>query len=119
MQSYQILFHFQAKKRAPTALTVECGVCAGPAPDHIHFGGDYTSLLLLVFYSFLISARCCYSCRAFFRRRAQRSEVARCRLSAGTCDISVASKKCIACRYNKCLAIGMDPALVQVRDTTK
>ena len=31
----------QHKKRAPTALTVECGVCAGPAPDHIHFGGDW------------------------------------------------------------------------------
>ena len=65
---------------------------------------------------FLISARCCYSCRAFFRRRAQRSEVTRCRLSAGMCDISLASKKCIACRYNKCLAIGMDPALVQVSE---
>ena len=29
----------QHKKRAPTALTVECGVCLGPAPDHLHFGG--------------------------------------------------------------------------------
>ena len=32
---------FQSKKRAPTALTVDCNVCGGPAPDHIHFGGKY------------------------------------------------------------------------------
>ena len=24
------------------------------------------------------------------------------------------NKKCISCRYNKCLAVGMDPALVKV-----
>ncbi len=29
----------------------ECQVCGAPAPHHIHFGG-----------------RCCFSCRAFFRR---------------------------------------------------
>lgn len=27
------------RPRAPTALTVECGVCSEPAPDHLHFGG--------------------------------------------------------------------------------
>jgi len=86
----------KAKKRAPTALTVECGVCHGPAPDHIHFG-----------------ARCCYSCRAFFRRTAARSEFLTCRSSLRTCEITSSSKKCIACRYDKCLKIGMKPELVQ------
>ena len=62
-----------------------------------------------------VTARCCYSCRAFFRRRAQRAESHRCRSSvAGDCAITAASKKCISCRYNKCLSIGMDPALVRV-----
>ena len=28
------------KKRAPAALTILCPVCSGPAPDHIHFGGE-------------------------------------------------------------------------------
>ena len=37
------LFHkfnlFQLKKRPPAALTLTCGVCSAPAPDHLHFGG--------------------------------------------------------------------------------
>ena len=62
-----------------------------------------------------VAARCCYSCRAFFRRRAQRAESHRCRSSGpGDCAITAESKKCISCRYNKCLSIGMDPALVRV-----
>ena len=28
------------RQRAPTALTMKCGVCYAPAPDHIHFGGQ-------------------------------------------------------------------------------
>jgi len=86
----------KTKKRAPTALTIECGVCSGPAPDHLHFG-----------------ARCCYSCRAFFRRTAPRSSSLRCRSGLGKCDVSHRNKKCISCRYGKCLDIGMDPQLVQ------
>ena len=38
-KQYALLIFPQPKKRAPTALTVECGVCYGPAPDHVHFGG--------------------------------------------------------------------------------
>ena len=31
------------KKRRPTSLCIECPVCGGPAPDHLHFGGtDHT-----------------------------------------------------------------------------
>ena len=29
------------KKRRPTSLCIECPVCGGPAPDHLHFGGIY------------------------------------------------------------------------------
>ena len=28
------------KKRAPAPLTISCPICGGPAPDHIHFGGE-------------------------------------------------------------------------------
>ena len=31
------------------------------------------------------------------------------------CEVTEDKKKCIACRYQRCLLIGMDPALVQVR----
>ena len=60
-----------------------------------------------------LSARCCYSCRAFFRRRAKKNDNQRCRSNDGQCLITACSKKCITCRYNKCLSVGMDPALVQ------
>ena len=36
----KIGLQIKSKKRAPTALTIECGVCLGPAPDHLHFGGN-------------------------------------------------------------------------------
>ena len=44
-KQYTLLMFAQPKKRAPTALTVECGVCHGPAPDHVHFGGKETVIL--------------------------------------------------------------------------
>ena len=28
------------KKRSPASLSIECPVCGGPAPDHVHFGGE-------------------------------------------------------------------------------
>jgi len=84
------------KKRAPPSLTVSCGVCSSPAPDHLHFG-----------------ARCCYSCRAFFRRTVPRSEALRCRSGLAKCEINTKNKKCISCRYNKCVTIGMSPSLVR------
>ncbi len=38
-------------RKLPAVPSQECLVCGAPAPHHIHFGG-----------------RCCFSCRAFFRR---------------------------------------------------
>ena len=37
---------FQGLKRAPAPLTVSCGVCSAPAPDHLHFGGE-TSIVAI------------------------------------------------------------------------
>ena len=31
---------FIKKKRRPANLCIECPVCGGPAPDHVHFGGE-------------------------------------------------------------------------------
>jgi len=86
------------KKRAPTALLIACTVCGAPAPDHLHFGGH-----------------CCYSCRAFFRRTIERMEKTDiiCRTGLRTCEVSEMSKGCSACRYNKCLQVGMSVSLLQ------
>ena len=36
------------KKRRPANLCIECPVCGGPAPDHLHFGGiHYTDSVRL------------------------------------------------------------------------
>jgi len=86
------------KKRAPTALLISCGVCGSPAPDHLHFGGH-----------------CCYSCRAFFRRTIERMEKTDivCRTRLKNCEVSETSKSCAACRYERCLQVGMTSSLLQ------
>eukprot|EP00092_Neocalanus_flemingeri_P018610 GFUD01020154.1.p1 GENE.GFUD01020154.1~~GFUD01020154.1.p1 ORF type:complete len:460 (+),score=117.03 GFUD01020154.1:43-1422(+) len=85
------------KKRRPANLCIECPVCGGPAPDHLHFGGQS-----------------CYSCRAFFRRTSPRPISSfRCRSGQNNCIINSGSKSCIPCRLTKCLQIGMDPSLVR------
>ena len=87
------------KRRAPTALTLRCNVCSAPAPDHLHFGGH-----------------CCYSCRAFFRRtieRMRKIDVV-CKAGDNECLITESSKSCSACRFEKCLRIGMKRELLQV-----
>jgi len=86
------------KKRAPTLLTLRCDVCTAPAPDHYHFGGH-----------------CCYSCRAFFRRTIERLEKADviCKIGGNKCEVAENSKSCSACRYQKCLHIGMKRELLQ------
>jgi len=85
------------KKRRPANLCIECPVCGGPTPDHLHFGGQS-----------------CYSCRAFFRRTSPRPISSfRCRSGLNNCVINSGSKSCIPCRLTKCLKTGMDPALVR------
>ena len=33
------------KKRSPASLSILCPVCGGPAPDHVHFGGEEGAVL--------------------------------------------------------------------------
>jgi len=81
----------------------ECAVCYQKIPkDRIHYGG--------------IS---CYSCRAFFRRNTQREELPVCKAD-GNCEVThVDRKQCSACRYSKCIRIGMKPELVLTEDDKK
>ena len=62
-------------------------------------------------------AHTCYSCRAFFRRTAQRKAakgLKRCRTGQKKCEVSDEKKNCIHCRYLKCLQIGMTTDLMKV-----
>jgi len=74
----------------------ECAVCHQPIPKgRVHYGG--------------VS---CYSCRAFFRRNTQRDELPTCK-NGSSCRVTYQDRKqCSACRYTKCLTIGMRPELV-------
>lgn len=81
----------------------ECAVCHQPIPkDRVHYGGVT-----------------CYSCRAFFRRNTQRDELPQCK-SDGGCRITyIDRKQCSACRYSKCIRIGMKPELVLTEEDKK
>ncbi|CAF3630414.1 unnamed protein product [Rotaria sp. Silwood1] len=59
----------------------------------------------------------CLSCRTFFRRNGfHTKEVASCRFN-GHCEITVSTRKhCTACRFTKCLAVGMSPELIRKED---
>ena len=86
-------------KRSNIPLTLSCGVCSAPAPEHLHFG-----------------THSCYSCRAFFRRTANRVKqkgLKRCKTGLKKCPVTADTKSCIHCRYNKCIDAGMTPELIQ------
>jgi len=84
-------------------LDAECAVCHQPIPkDRVHYGGVT-----------------CYSCRAFFRRNTQRDELPQCK-SDQSCRIThIDRKQCSACRYFKCIRIGMKPELVLTEEDKK
>ena len=76
----------------------QCKVCFKPTAGHYKFYG----------------ARVCHSCRAFFRRSVQgnNSDSFVCD-AIGCCSIDSKSwKSCKKCRFEKCLAIGMQTAWV-------
>lgn len=91
---------------------VSCHVCGDKAVPHIHYGGQ-----------------CCFSCKAFFRRvvntyfntgastktdqlKATAAAELRCRAS-DNCQISPETRRtCQACRYKKCLSVGMKASWV-------
>ncbi|KAI6207314.1 hypothetical protein M3Y99_01848500 [Aphelenchoides fujianensis] len=74
---------------------VRCGVCgeSGASP---HYGG--------------VS---CLSCRAHFRRVVRQNLRPLCAKGGGCVIVANGRKCCRACRYSRCLAVGMDPKLVQ------
>ena len=107
-------------KRPPAPLNLICGVCSAPAPDHLHFGGKVWLGISCkdLFKPPNFVAHTCYSCRAFFRRTAQRKAakgLKRCRTGLKKCQVSDEKKNCIHCRYLKCLKIGMTTDLMQVK----
>merc|ERR1711981_1035652 len=74
----------------------ECAVCHQPIPKgRVHYGGVT-----------------CYSCRAFFRRNTQRDELPQCKADQSCSITYIDRKQCSACRYFKCISIGMKPELV-------
>ncbi|KAK7504333.1 hypothetical protein BaRGS_00004637 [Batillaria attramentaria] len=70
---------------------IPCRVCAAPSSG-FHFG-----------------ALTCEGCKGFFRRMVKEREPGTYRCSAGgACDISLHTRNmCKACRYQKCISIGM------------
>ncbi|KAI6221892.1 Nuclear Hormone Receptor family [Aphelenchoides fujianensis] len=74
---------------------VLCGVCGQDGAAR-HYGG--------------IS---CLSCRSHFRRVVRQNRRPLC-AKDGRCEVGGSGRKsCRACRYSRCLAIGMDPKLVR------
>lgn len=58
---------------------------------------------------FHYGAVCCQSCKLFFRRTVQEKKIYKCWLKK-MCPVTVRSRTCCkACRFNKCLKIGMNP----------
>merc|ERR1711892_1630987 len=88
---------------AGTRTMSECGVCQQIIQKaRVHYGG--------------VS---CYSCRAFFRRNTQRQDLPMCKRSASCTVIYKERKQCAACRYQKCLTVGMKQELVLNDDDKK
>ncbi|XP_040070682.2 nuclear receptor subfamily 1 group I member 3 [Ixodes scapularis] len=84
----------EPSQRLPCPAARVCGVCGDRAKSY-HFGG--------------IS---CDSCKAFFRRSVQNEARFTCPYQ-GRCHITLTSRKsCQACRFAKCLSIGMEASWV-------
>uniref|UniRef100_A0A0N4ZFS0 Nuclear receptor n=1 Tax=Parastrongyloides trichosuri TaxID=131310 RepID=A0A0N4ZFS0_PARTI len=92
---------YNTNNRRPTKnsfsskINKECQICGGTATGY-HFG-----------------AQSCAACTAFFRRAIVHKRVFKCRFN-GNCNVTIfVRNSCRACRMNKCLSCGMDPAAVQ------
>jgi len=84
-------------------LSAECHVCHQETTKaRVHYGG--------------VS---CYSCRAFFRRNTQRPDLPMCKHNGSCTVIYKERKQCAACRYQKCLTVGMKQELVLNDDDKK
>ncbi|CAB63405.2 Nuclear receptor domain-containing protein [Caenorhabditis elegans] len=82
-----------------TSSNLLCTVCGAPASGR-RYG----------------AAAACLACIVFFRRSVLRKIHYTCQ-ALGRCEITVASRcVCRYCRMQKCLAAGMDPRAIQIRD---
>jgi len=81
--------------------------------SHCHVCGDSASIINY-------GALSCPSCRTFFRRNGfYTKEVSPCRFG-GDCTVTKLTRKiCAACRFAKCLAVGMSPELIRKEDLSK
>lgn len=76
----------------------KCKICGDVAKKHSHYG-----------------ATCCYSCRQFFRRSSIKNTYKKYSCpSFGKCaEVTLENRtKCIKCRYEKCLKVGMRPEFI-------
>ncbi|KAI6238723.1 hypothetical protein M3Y99_00654000 [Aphelenchoides fujianensis] len=74
-----------------------CAVCSADGRVASHYGGQVS----------------CLSCKAFFRRHARQHAHFLC-AKGGRCEVTPDGRKsCRACRFQRCLSVGMDPKLVQ------
>ncbi|KAI6216641.1 Nuclear receptor domain-containing protein [Aphelenchoides fujianensis] len=72
-----------------------CGICGEPTAGGKHYGGI-----------------CCRGCKGFFRRSVRLKRKYECEFE-NNCEISGALRNCCrACRYQRCLSIGLNPKLV-------
>ena len=83
-----------------------CPICQKPETESKKFYNHYGDV------------KCCYSCKAFFRRYLRESKKKHPCKFQNNCDLhyTVRRNKCAHCRYQKCLAIGMQNELVSLND---
>ncbi|KAF8384458.1 hypothetical protein PRIPAC_73600, partial [Pristionchus pacificus] len=87
----------QSNKSSSTRVSPDtCAVCGGPASGHNY------------------EAVSCTGCKSFFRRAVLGKRKMSCR-EGGNCGMNSVSKalfKCRACRFARCLAVGMNPLAI-------
>ena len=122
------------KRRAPTLLVLDCSVCSAPAPDHLHFGGHCCYSCRAFFRRTIqrmekIDVVCrwvpsSYAVSMLLHTQYLHTDYTLSvytisthvvfRTGTGDCEVSETSKSCSACRFEKCLQVGMKRELLQV-----
>ena len=74
------------------------------------------SVLKIQVIIFLFAGYCCYSRSEFFWQTIERMETAEiiCQTGLKACKVYDVSKACSACRYDKCVQVGMSLSCMQV-----
>ena len=77
-------------------IETKCQICLTEASGNTKFYHHYGAI-------------CCYSCKAFFRRCCRGETVQKQCKNGGVCQLNKGRKTCKECRFQKCLAVGMEP----------